>query len=83
MPEISGLEVARRLRASGSRAKIVFVTVHEDPDFICEALHVGASGYIAKGVMASDLRQAVHAVMMGRKFISPSLGFSTPGHSKH
>jgi DNA-binding NarL/FixJ family response regulator len=83
MPEINGLEVARRLRASGSRAKIVFLTVHEDLDFICEALNVGASAYVVKGTMASDLLRAVHAALTGQKFISPSLGFNTSSRSKN
>ena len=83
MPEINGLEVARRLRTSGSRAKIVFLTVHEDPNLICEAFNVGASAYVVKGTMASDLLRAVHAVMKGQRFISPSLGLSTPSRSKN
>lgn len=82
MPEIDGLEVARRLKASGSRAKIVFLTVHEDPDFVCEALNVGALGYVAKATMASDLPRSLHAVLRDQSFISPSLRFNSTSRSE-
>ena len=83
MPEVDGLEVARRLKASGTRAKIVFLTVHEDPDFIREALNVGALGYIVKATMASDLTRSLHAVLKGQPFISPSLRFNITSHPKN
>ena len=82
MPEVGGLEVARRLKASGSRARIVFLTVHEDPDFICEALNVGALGYVVKATMASDLLRSLHTVLKGQPFISPSLRFNMTSRSK-
>ena len=81
MPEVDGFEVARRLKASGSRAKIVFLTVHEDPDFVREALNVGALGYVIKATMASDLLRSLHAVLKGQPFISPSLRFNITSRS--
>ena len=81
MPEVDGFEVARRLKASGSRAKIVFLTVHEDPDFVHEALNVGALGYVVKATMASDLLRSLHAVLKGQPFISPSLRFNITSRS--
>ncbi len=44
MPGLTGIEAARRLRKAGSHAKIVFLTVHEDPDYVREALTTGALG---------------------------------------
>lgn len=70
MPIISGIEAATRLKASGSTAKIIFLTVHEDPDFVQAALETGALGYVLKSRMASDLRAAVKGVMGGQVFIS-------------
>ena len=43
LPLVSGVELARRLRASGCEVKIVFLTVHADPDYAWEAFEVGAS----------------------------------------
>jgi DNA-binding NarL/FixJ family response regulator len=72
MPLISGIEAATQLRESGSTAKIIFLTVHDDPDFVQAALETGALGYVLKSRMASDLRPAIKGAMDGRLFISTS-----------
>ncbi len=72
MPGLSGMEVARRLRETGSRAKIVFLTVHDDFDFIRESLWAGALGYVVKRRLASDLLGAMREALEGRTFVSPS-----------
>ena len=73
MPGLPGIEAARRLREAGSHAKIVFLTVHEDPDFIREALATGALGYVVKPRLASDLLVAMREALEGRSFVSPSV----------
>lgn len=73
MHEFSGIEVARCLKASGSKAKIVFLTVHEDSDFVEEAVAVGAIGYVVKSRLATDLRPALKSALLGDLFISPSI----------
>lgn len=72
MPILSGIEAATRLKEKGSTAKMIFLTVHEDPDFVQAALETGALGYVVKSRMASDLRAAIKGAMTGRLFISPS-----------
>jgi DNA-binding NarL/FixJ family response regulator len=72
MPVICGIEAATQLKKSGSAAKIIFLTVHEDPDFVQAALEAGALGYVLKSRMASDLRAAVKGAMDGQVFISAS-----------
>ena len=72
MPILSGIEAATRLKQSGSTTKIIFLTVHEDPDFVQAALETGALGYVLKSRMASDLRAAVKVAMGGQVFISSS-----------
>jgi len=72
MPEICGIEAARMLKASGSKAQIVFLTVHEDPDFVRAALELGALGYVVKSRMASDLCAAIRIALTGESYISPS-----------
>ena len=76
MPILNGIETAIRLKRSGSNAKIVFLTIHEDLDFVHAALKTGALGYVVKRRMASDLRPAVKEALAGRIFISSSLAFS-------
>ena len=73
MPLLNGIETAARLKESGSRAKIIFLTIHEDLDFLVAALRAGASGYVIKPRMASDLRAAIKEVLAGRTYISSSL----------
>src|SRR4051812_31022740 len=76
MPIVNGIEAARQLKESGSTAKIIFLTIHEDPDFLVAALKAGASGYVVKPRMASDLRAAVREVLCGHTYISSSLNHS-------
>jgi DNA-binding NarL/FixJ family response regulator len=82
MPVISGIEAATQLRESGSTAKVIFLTVHDDPDFVQAALETGALGYVLKSRMASDLRSAIKGVIAGRLFISPTcaIGALTEPH---
>jgi len=72
MPILSGIEVASEMKQNESEAKIVFLTVHEDPDFVKAALNVGASGYVIKSQMAMDLLSAMRAASEGHAFVSPS-----------
>ncbi len=74
MPVLNGIEATRRLKAVGSRAKIVFLTVHEDPDYVCAALAAGAHGYVVKSRLACDLPLALREVLAGRSFVSPFIG---------
>jgi DNA-binding NarL/FixJ family response regulator len=80
MPTLNGIEAAHQLKQRGSKAKIIFLTVHDEPEFLQVALNSGADGYVTKSRMASDLRPAVREAMAGRRFISPSL-MMLPGES--
>jgi DNA-binding NarL/FixJ family response regulator len=73
MPVLSGLEAAARLKLkeSACRAKLVFVTVHQDPDYVEAAFAVGALGYVLKSRLAVDLLPAIRAALEGRTFVSP------------
>ncbi len=68
MHDLSGIEVSRRLKADGVGSSIVFLTVHEDPEFAKEAIEIGALGYVIKPRMASDLKVAVKEAYAGRSF---------------
>ena len=70
MPKMDGMEAARRLMESGSRAKIVFLTVHQDEDFVRAALDLGAHGYVVKSRLPLDLAPALRAALAGRVFVS-------------
>jgi DNA-binding NarL/FixJ family response regulator len=72
MPALNGIETAIQLKQGGSRAKVLFLTIHEDVDFLEAALRTGASGYVLKRRMASDLRPAIRDALAGKTFISSS-----------
>jgi DNA-binding NarL/FixJ family response regulator len=73
MGEVSGVDVARDLRDSGCRAKIIFLTVHEDSDFVNAAMGAGGSAYVVKSRLNLDLLAAIKAVLCNKLFISPNL----------
>jgi len=71
MPVLNGIEAARQIRAAGDQARIVILTVHEDPDFVRSARQAGAEGYVVKSRLACDLLVALKEVLAGRTFVSP------------
>jgi DNA-binding NarL/FixJ family response regulator len=71
MPGMTGLEIASRLRRSGSTAAVVFLTVHDEEDFVLAAKAAGGIGYVVKTRLVSDLVVAVHEAHAGRPFVSP------------
>lgn len=70
MGAMDGIEVAGRLRDTGRQAKIIFLTVHDDQDFVSAAVGAGGSGYVVKSRMSTDLLAAVRAVLSGELFVS-------------
>lgn len=79
LPLLNGIEVARKLKASQSKAKIIFVTMQVKRDYVREAFEAGASGYVAKQAAASDLLAAIHEVLHGHFYLSPMISESAGG----
>lgn len=73
MPGLSGIQVASHLRDAHSRTKILFLTIHEQSEYISAAFSAGASGYVTKRRLGSDLAVAVRRVFEGQTFLSPTL----------
>jgi len=73
MGELSGIDVARQLRDSGSTAKVVFLTVHEDTDYMNAAIGAGGSAYVVKSRLSLDLLSAINAALAGKIFVSASM----------
>jgi DNA-binding NarL/FixJ family response regulator len=73
MPLLSGLQAARRMQKANCRAKIVFLTIHEDRDFIAAALSAGGASYVTKGRLSIDLVFAIHEALKGNTFVSNSI----------
>jgi DNA-binding NarL/FixJ family response regulator len=73
MPGLSGIAVAGQLKSTGSRAKVVFVTMHYDREFVQKALELGEVGFVAKDRLVMDLMPAIRSVQSGRSFVSPTI----------
>ena len=72
MPVLNGIEAVQQLHSAGSRAKIVFLTVHEDAHYVRAALAAGGRGYVLKSRLGIDLLPAIKEVLAGQIFISPT-----------
>lgn len=68
MPRMNGLEACRLLRRQYPDLEILFVTQHDSPQMMREALEAGARGYVVKSNAARDLLAAVEAVSQHRVF---------------
>jgi DNA-binding NarL/FixJ family response regulator len=70
MPESSGIEAAHQLREAGCKAKIVFLTIHSEEEFIKACAAEGALGYVIKAHIKTDLIPAIRAALIGESFVS-------------
>ncbi len=73
MGELSGLDVARHLLEMKHQSKVMFLTVHEEYEFVCAAFAAGSVAYVVKSRLNLDLVNALHAILAGRIFVSPNL----------
>jgi DNA-binding NarL/FixJ family response regulator len=70
MPEMSGIEAARKLRQEGLVTALVFLTIYPQEVFMDACMAEGALGYVVKSHMNTDLIPAINAALSGRLFIS-------------
>jgi DNA-binding NarL/FixJ family response regulator len=71
MPGLSGIDAAHRLRDLASTARIVFLTIHSEKQFVEACTAEGALGYVVKSHMRAHLIPAVHAALIGTPYVSP------------
>ncbi|MGY8777066.1 MAG: response regulator [Longimicrobiales bacterium] len=70
MPGKSGLDVTRELRAAGVSVRILILSMHDEPEYVLQAVRSGADGYVLKDVSPAELRDAVRAVYEGREYFT-------------
>lgn len=73
LPNLNGIEAARRIRQVSPGSKLLFVTQESSSDVVQEALNLGARGYVAKIQLGTELLPAIEAVLRGQHFISAGL----------
>ena len=74
MPEMNGIEAARRLSKTQPAIKIVFITQQLDPAYLHAAFSAGAKAYVAKQSAAKELVQAIHIALRDRYYVTPLAG---------
>jgi len=73
MPLLNGLDAASQLKKLLPDAKLLFLTMHSSPTYATEAFKAGASGYLLKQSAASELPQAIEAVLKGQTYLTPAI----------
>jgi two-component system, NarL family, response regulator NreC len=73
MPELNGLEVARRTLRLSPRTRVVILSMYSDEPHVLEALRAGAMAYVLKGTSTETLIYALREAMAGRRYLSPPL----------
>lgn len=74
LPVTQEINIARRLQNAYPGIKLIILSVHDEWTAINECIEAGAKGYVFKRSAVNDLVPAVHTVMKGATFISPSVG---------
>lgn len=73
MPDYSGIEVARRIRARALPVGLLVLTAYDDDPFIMATLEAGVNGFILKTADMEDIIEAVHAVHEGKSVMDPQV----------
>ncbi len=79
MPNMNGFAAGEKLKKILPDVKLVFLTVSEDADMVTEAFRIGANGYLLKSSAATELFEAIDAVLNSKTFVSPQLTESMAG----
>jgi DNA-binding NarL/FixJ family response regulator len=73
LPDLSGVEVSRRILAEIPGVKVVILSADSDRELVDEALEVGVSGYLLKSGVVDELARAVSMAVEGRLYLSPEV----------
>jgi DNA-binding NarL/FixJ family response regulator len=73
MPRLNGLEATVRARKEFPNTKVIILSMHENEEYVLQALRAGASGYLIKNAAVGELEQAIRAVIKGKTFLSPQI----------
>ena len=71
MPQMDGLEATREIKQRLPKISVLMVTMHENPDYLLEALRAGAAGYILKDASQQEVLTAVRQVLAGESPLDP------------
>jgi DNA-binding NarL/FixJ family response regulator len=72
MPLLNGIDATRHLREQGTQARVIVLSMHAEVTYASRALRAGAQGYVVKTSASEELIEALHAVLRGQVYVSPS-----------
>lgn len=70
MPMLTGLEAADEISKRANPPKLIFLTLLDEPSVVQKAFSVGASGYVLKSALVTDLEKAIESAVEGQAFVS-------------
>jgi two-component system, NarL family, nitrate/nitrite response regulator NarL len=73
---VDAFNVIAAIKGSGSRTKIMTISVSEDNDLVTAAMRSGAEGYVHRSISGKDLAQAIRMVHSGQRYLTPSLAYA-------
>jgi DNA-binding NarL/FixJ family response regulator len=73
MPDLDGLAATRAIKQECPGTSVILVTMHENADYLLEAIKAGAAGYVLKGATKRELVSAVRRVLAGESVLEPDL----------
>jgi DNA-binding NarL/FixJ family response regulator len=83
MPSLNGIEAVGQLRKGGSKAKVVFLTMHHDAMYARRAFDAGASGFVLKHSAPDELLTAIREALKGRTYVTPMIAGELMQSYKH
>jgi DNA-binding NarL/FixJ family response regulator len=83
MPELDGFQTLEQLRRDGPETRVVFLTMHQEDEFVSAAIIAGAHGYVLKSRTRLDLISAIDHALAGRLFVPSLTSLSTVAGSRH
>lgn len=78
MPQMNGLEAARRIRQVSPATRIIALSMYGDVHYRDRMFEAGASAYVLKNEAMDDLVAAIEAVLRGERYVSPAAGSAAP-----
>lgn len=73
MPELNGIEAARRIHEEAVDVRVIIVSMHSDRRYVLEALRAGVRGYLLKDSAPEEIFQAIRKVLSGEFYLSPNI----------
>jgi len=74
MPGESGIEAAPKLLKESPETKLLVLSMHDDPSYVRDAFAAGASGYVLKEAVDTEVVDAIRQVAAGGRYVNPTLG---------